>query len=85
MREFCQNLGMLPGLYLVCEHHFPCAMAEQRVRTIILECQVAVLEYDLAYIVLLKCELLGSYCGHTAVFNVPPNSCKTNNHEAVSS
>lgn len=40
---------------------------------------------DLAYIVLLKYELLGSYCGHTAVFDVPPNSYKTNNHEAVSS
>lgn len=36
--EFCQNLSMPPGLYLACEHHFPCAMEEQRVRTIILEC-----------------------------------------------
>lgn len=80
-REFCQNLGIFPGLNLECEHHFPFAMAEQRVKTITLECRMAVLECDS---ILLKCELLGSYCGHMAVFNALLNSCKTNNHEAIS-
>lgn len=83
-REFCQNLVIFPGLNLECEHHFPFAMAEQRAKTIILECRMAVLECDPAYSILLKCQLLGSYCGHMAVFSVLLNCCKTNNHKAIS-
>lgn len=41
--EFCQNLGVLPGPYLECKHHFPYALAEQTMRAMILEYQVAVL------------------------------------------